>query len=181
MPTIVGILTFISMINTTSERHKARNFFICSYFNFYEQLKFRAQLSWACKKFYNPGARVYTICSSRFVQIFGGEYGIGIKLSLLFKLLYNLHTKTSENNFQNKKILTPSLASCVSTVYVLNFQIPDQGLPCLSRPFWQATSVRNFRTFTILVDYISPRILISMAYQKKSYLYAKSIVFMSKS
>ena len=26
MPTIVGILTFISMINTTSERHKARNF-----------------------------------------------------------------------------------------------------------------------------------------------------------
>ena len=37
MPTIVGILTFISMINTTSERHKARNFFICRYFSFYEQ------------------------------------------------------------------------------------------------------------------------------------------------
>ena len=44
MPTIVGILTFISMINT-SERLKARNFFICRYFSFYEQLKFRAQLS----------------------------------------------------------------------------------------------------------------------------------------
>ena len=29
MPTIVGILTFISMINTTSERLKARHFFIC--------------------------------------------------------------------------------------------------------------------------------------------------------
>ena len=28
MPTIVGILTFISMINTTSERLKARNFFV---------------------------------------------------------------------------------------------------------------------------------------------------------
>ena len=28
MPTIVGILTFISMIDTTSERLKARNFFI---------------------------------------------------------------------------------------------------------------------------------------------------------
>ena len=28
MPTIVGILTFISMINTTSERLKARHFFI---------------------------------------------------------------------------------------------------------------------------------------------------------
>ena len=45
MPTIVGILTFISMINTTSERLKARNFVICRYFSFYEQLKFRAQLS----------------------------------------------------------------------------------------------------------------------------------------
>ena len=45
MPTIVGILTFISMISTTSERLKARNFFICLYFSFYEQLKFRVQLS----------------------------------------------------------------------------------------------------------------------------------------
>ena len=45
MPTIVGILTFISMINTTSERLKARNFFICRYFSFDKQLKFRAQLS----------------------------------------------------------------------------------------------------------------------------------------
>ena len=48
----VGILTFISMINTTSKRLKARKFFICRYFSFYEQLKFRAQLSWAWKKFY---------------------------------------------------------------------------------------------------------------------------------
>ena len=41
MPTIiVGIFTFISRINTTSERRKARNFFICRYFSFYEQLKF---------------------------------------------------------------------------------------------------------------------------------------------
>ena len=45
MPTIVGILTFISMVNTTPERLKVRNFFICRYFSFYEQLKFRAQLS----------------------------------------------------------------------------------------------------------------------------------------
>ena len=45
MPTIVGILTFISMINTTSERLKSRNFFIRRNFSFYEQLKFRAQLS----------------------------------------------------------------------------------------------------------------------------------------
>ena len=45
VPTIVGTLTFISMINTISERFKARNFFICRYFSFYEQLKLRAQLS----------------------------------------------------------------------------------------------------------------------------------------
>ena len=53
MPRIDGILTFISMINTTSERLKARNFVICWYFSFYEQLKFRAQLSWAWKYFHN--------------------------------------------------------------------------------------------------------------------------------
>ena len=45
MPTVVGILTFISMINTTYERLKARTFFNCRYFSFYEQLEFRAQLS----------------------------------------------------------------------------------------------------------------------------------------
>ena len=45
MPTIVGILTFISMINITSESLKSTNFFICRYFSVYEQLKFRAQLS----------------------------------------------------------------------------------------------------------------------------------------
>ena len=50
MPTIVGILRFISMINTTSERLKAKYFFICRYFSFYELLKFRAQLSCALKK-----------------------------------------------------------------------------------------------------------------------------------
>ena len=45
MPTIVGILTFISKINTTSERLKTRIFFICQYLSFYEKLKFRSQLS----------------------------------------------------------------------------------------------------------------------------------------
>ena len=34
IPTIVGILTFMSMINTTSERLKAKNFFSCRYFSF---------------------------------------------------------------------------------------------------------------------------------------------------
>ena len=34
MPTIICILTFISMINTSSERLKVRNFFICRYISF---------------------------------------------------------------------------------------------------------------------------------------------------
>ena len=55
MPTIVDILTFISMINTTSERFKARNFFICRYFSFYEQLKFCAHSSHSEKKFITLG------------------------------------------------------------------------------------------------------------------------------
>ena len=39
MPTKVGILTFISMINATSERLKAINFLFCQYFSFYEQIE----------------------------------------------------------------------------------------------------------------------------------------------
>ena len=51
MPTIAGILTNISMINKTPEglktpeSLKARKVFIFQHFSFYEQLKFRAQLS----------------------------------------------------------------------------------------------------------------------------------------
>ena len=45
MPTIVGILTFNSMIDTTSESMKARTVFIVQHFSFYENLKFHTQLS----------------------------------------------------------------------------------------------------------------------------------------
>ena len=45
MPTIVGILTFISRINTTLESDKARNIVIFQHFTCYEQFKFHAQLS----------------------------------------------------------------------------------------------------------------------------------------
>ena len=65
MSTIVGILTFISMMNATSERLKARNFFICLYFSVYEQLKVRAQLRSMKKKFYNLGARVQTLADPK--------------------------------------------------------------------------------------------------------------------
>ena len=43
MPTIVGVLTLISMIHTTTERLEAKQFFVCRYFSVYEQLKLRAQ------------------------------------------------------------------------------------------------------------------------------------------
>ena len=44
MPTIVGILTSNSMINTKSKNLKTRKVFIFSPFKFYEQYKFHAQL-----------------------------------------------------------------------------------------------------------------------------------------
>ena len=47
MPTIVGILAFISMKNTLIESFRARKVFIYQHFSFYEQLKFHAQLSLA--------------------------------------------------------------------------------------------------------------------------------------
>ena len=48
MPTIVGILTIKSMINTTSESLKARKVFILQHFSFYETFSCSSQLS---KKF----------------------------------------------------------------------------------------------------------------------------------
>ena len=70
MPTIVGILTFISMLNTTSERLKARNFFICRYFRFNEQLKFCAHE----KSFITSGpgcvVLVFSVASSVRVGLF---------------------------------------------------------------------------------------------------------------
>ena len=45
MPTIVGILTFMSRINATSKGLRARKVFIFQHFSFYEHLKFHAQLS----------------------------------------------------------------------------------------------------------------------------------------
>ena len=68
IPTIVGILTYISMINTTSERLKARNFFICRYISFYEQLKFCAGVELGMKKvFITLGPDLDTNCLKRLL------------------------------------------------------------------------------------------------------------------
>ena len=50
MPTTVGILTFISMINATSERLKARNFYICPYFSVLEALEILRSVVLSMKK-----------------------------------------------------------------------------------------------------------------------------------
>ena len=44
MQTIAGILTFISMVNTTSERLKERKGFIFQHFIFFEQFKFHTRV-----------------------------------------------------------------------------------------------------------------------------------------
>ena len=55
MPTIVGILPFISRINGTSASSNLRKILIFQQLSFYV-LKFHAMLSWAWNKFYNLGA-----------------------------------------------------------------------------------------------------------------------------
>ena len=50
MPTIVGILTFISKINTISEWLKARNFFICRYFSFLWAVEISCLVEFSMKK-----------------------------------------------------------------------------------------------------------------------------------
>ena len=48
-PIIVGMKTFMSMIDKTVDGLKARTVFNIQHFSFYEELKFHAQLSWAWK------------------------------------------------------------------------------------------------------------------------------------
>ena len=59
MPTIVGILTFISMINTTSESLKAREVYTFQLISFHELLIFHAQ-------FYNIKAKSALPCPAEF-------------------------------------------------------------------------------------------------------------------
>ena len=70
MPTIIGILTFMSGKNSilgTSEPKKMPNFLI---FYTYGHLKFHAQLSWAWKNFYNLRAWSWSaVCSTRSATI----------------------------------------------------------------------------------------------------------------
>ena len=55
MPIIIDILTFISMINRTSERLKGRHCFICWYFSFYEQLEISCSVEMSMNIFITLG------------------------------------------------------------------------------------------------------------------------------
>ena len=55
MSTFVSILTFVSMINTTSERLKSKNLLYLSVFKLYEQLKFVASCVEHGKSFITSG------------------------------------------------------------------------------------------------------------------------------
>ena len=70
MSTIDGILSFISMINTISERHKARKFFICWYFSFYEQLKFFSSVELSTKKVLYPRDQCFVNLSQLEVKVY---------------------------------------------------------------------------------------------------------------
>ena len=87
MPTIVGILTFISVINTTYERLKAINFFVCWYFSFMCSWNF--VLSWVeHEKFITSGPGHVFWCFS-FVFFYPGHQCISQRdaLSTLEKQL----------------------------------------------------------------------------------------------
>ena len=56
MPTIVSILTFMSGKNSILGLSEPKKSQITWYFYTHEHLNFHAQLGWAWKIFYNPGA-----------------------------------------------------------------------------------------------------------------------------
>ena len=53
MPTIVGIFTLMSRINTTCVYLKQENVVVFQFFIFWKRMKFYAQRRCACKKFSN--------------------------------------------------------------------------------------------------------------------------------
>ena len=77
------------MINTTSERLKARNFLICRYFSFYEQLKFRAQLTvWSMME--SHSSQNDTFLEGKAFQFFWKEKPSNLKILLCMDFPSNL-------------------------------------------------------------------------------------------
>ena len=47
-----------------------------------------------------------------------------------------------------------NIANTGKTLITASQKQPDLGLLCLPMPFWQATGVRNFSTFTVVPEFI---------------------------
>ena len=56
-------------------------------------------------------------------------------------------------------------------IRIANREDPDLGLLCLSRPFWQATSVRNFRTFAVGLDDFNLMLCIILVKKQKYFIF----------
>ena len=78
MPTIVGILTFMSRKNSLLHLSEPEERWISWYFYTYEHLKFHAQLSWVWKKFYNLGPKLF-FSESLFILLLGLSQWIWVK------------------------------------------------------------------------------------------------------
>ena len=95
MPTIVGILTFMSTKNCIIDLSEHEKCWNSLYFYIYEHLKFLAQLSWAWKFRYNLGAR--------FSQILF-QSRVNFNLQTLMNI-GNQNTYTPHNR-RNEKLLS---------------------------------------------------------------------------
>ena len=86
MPTIVGILIFMSRKSSILGLSESKKSQIYWYFYTYEHLKFHAQLSWAWKMFYNLGASLASVWVPA-----GGTLPIVGRLSLHTTFHYQFH------------------------------------------------------------------------------------------
>ena len=87
MPTIVGILTFMSGKNSSLGLSEPERSQISWYFYTYEHLKFHAQLSWVGKKFYDLGASLgICLVSSVFSVCWKGSLGQRASASLWLRV-----------------------------------------------------------------------------------------------
>ena len=173
MPTIVDILTFISMINTT-ESLKARQVFIFQHFSFYEQLKFHVELSWAWKKFYNPRARLgvpllftcYKImfsCDKAYLQEMSRLISLKRKLSIYLLLQLWIALYLYRLTLFPQPVMTFVVCSLIClwslVAYIANNMDPDLGFisrkihfvaRVFLRTFWTSVSCKKDITSSIV-------------------------------
>ena len=101
MPTIVGILSFISTINTTSESLKAIKVRISLYFRFYERLNFHTQLSCelSMKKSFIPSGPAHEILVlTASVSSHHGMTPMSLRISQSHQSLFCSHTQNIEDD-----------------------------------------------------------------------------------